>query len=94
MKKIKKYFIMSIIALTLSTALFSSCQTITKNWGGNTTINLEPNQKLEEITWKGNSLWYLTRPMTENDIAEIHTFQEQANLGVFEGTVTIVETKE
>lgn len=93
MKGIKKYFIASVVALTLSTALFSSCQTVTKNWGGDTTIDLEPNQKLEEITWKGNSLWYLTRPMTENDIAETHTFQEQANFGVFEGTVTIVESK-
>lgn len=93
MKKNKKCFIASVIALALSTTLFSSCQTITKNWGGDMTINLKPNQKLEEITWKGNSLWYLTRPMTENDIAETHTFQEQTDLNAFEGTVTIVETK-
>ena len=93
MKRIKKYFVMSVVALTLSTALFSGCQTVTKNWGGDTTINLKPNQKLEEITWKGNSLWYLTRPMTENDIAETHTFQEQTDFGAFEGTVTIVESK-
>ena len=93
MKKIKKCFIASVIALALSTTLFSSCQTITKNWGGDMTINLKPNQKLEEITWKGNTLWYLTRPMTENDIAETHTFQEQTDLKAFEGTVTIVETK-
>lgn len=93
MKRIKKYFVMSVVALALSTALFSSCQTVTKNWGGDMTINLKPNQKLEEITWKDNSLWYLTRPMTENDIAETHTFQEQTDFGVFEGTVTIVESK-
>ena len=94
MKKIKKCFITSVIALALSATLFSSCQTVTKNWGGDMTINLEPNQKLEEITWKDDSLWYLTRPMTEDDIAETHTFQEQTDLGVFEGTVTIVEIKE
>ena len=93
MKKIKKCFITSVIALALSTTLFSSCQTITKNWGGDMIINLKPNQKLEEITWEGDSLWYLTRPMTENDIAETHTFQEQADLKAFEVTVTIVETK-
>lgn len=93
MKKIKKYLITSIIALSLSATLFSGCQTVTKNWGGDMTINLEPNQKLEEITWKDDSLWYLTRPMTENDIAETHTFQQQTDFGVFEGTVTIVETK-
>lgn len=94
MKKIKKCFITSVIALALSTTLFSSCQTATKNWGGDMTINLGPNQKLEEITWKDDSLWYLTRPMTEDDIAETHTFQQQTDFGVFEGTVTIIETKE
>lgn len=94
MKKIKKCFITSVIVLALSATLFSSCQTVTKNWGGDMTINLEPNQKLEEITWKDDSLWYLTRPMTKDDIAETHTFQQQTDFGVFEGTVTIVETKE
>lgn len=72
----------------------TACQWTTKNYGGSTTIYLEVNQKLEEITWKDSSLWYLTRPMTENDVAETHTFSEQSNTGVFEGTVTIIETKE
>lgn len=61
---------------------------------GSMTLNLEPNQKLEEITWKDDSLWYLTRPMTDEDIAETHTFQQSSEWGVFEGTVTIIETKE
>ena len=52
------------------------------------------NQKLEEITWKDDSLWYLTRPITDEDVAETHTFQQQSNFGVFEGTVTIIESKE
>ena len=43
---------------------------------------------------KDDSLWYLTRPMTNEDIAETHTFQQQSNFGVFEGTVTIIESKE
>ena len=57
------------------------------------TVHLEPNQKLEEITWKDDSLWYLTRPMMDNDIAETHTFQQSSNFGVFEGTVIIIESK-
>ena len=32
--------------------------------------------------------------MTEDDIAETHTFQQSSNWGVFEGTVTIVEQLE
>ena len=86
-----------IIATLASMSLFSlvGCsQTMAKKFGGNTTVKLEPNRKLEEITWKDDSLWYLTRPMTDEDVPETHTFQEQTNFGVFEGTVTIVETRE
>ncbi|MEE1256261.1 MAG: hypothetical protein UHN47_07085 [Lachnospiraceae bacterium] len=56
--------------------------------------NYKPNTKLELITWKNDSLWYLTRPMTEDDIAETHTYQQSSEWGIFEGTVTIVESKE
>ncbi len=83
-----------LIAIATITAIcFTGCQSVTKSFGGTTTINLEPNQKLEEITWKDDSLWYLTRLMTENDIAEIHTFQQSSNYGVFEGKVIVVESK-
>lgn len=82
-----------IAIATLLTIGVTGCQSVTKRFGGTTTINLEPNQKLEEITWKDNSLWYLTRPMTENDIAEVHTFQQSSNSGVFEGKVIVVESR-
>ena len=32
--------------------------------------------------------------MTDDDVAEIHTFQQSSNFGIMEVTVTIVETKE
>ena len=83
-----------ILVTTLLMLSLTGCQSLTKNLGGSTIIKLEPNQKLEEITWKDDTLWYLTRPMTEDDIAETHTFQQQTDFGVFEGTVTIIETKD
>lgn len=86
-----------ILAVTLGLFIcfgLTGCQGTAKRFGGSATLTLEPNQKLEEITWKDDSLWYLTRPMTEDDIAETHTFQQSTDFGVFEGTVTIVETKE
>ena len=83
----KKKAVAVLTAISILIASLTGCQTAT-------TIKLEPNQKLEEITWKDNSLWYLTRPMTNEDIAETHTFQQQSNFGVFEGTVTIIESKE
>ena len=80
-----------IIATTLA---LSGCQSAAKKFGGDMTITLEPNLKLEMITWKGNSLWYLTRPMYEDERPETHVFQESTNFGVLEGTVTIIETVE
>ena len=87
-----RILVMTAITTILALSLMG-CQTATKSLGGNTTLELEPNEKLEEITWKDASLWYLTRPMTEDDIAETHVFKQSSNWGVLEGTVTIVESK-
>lgn len=90
-----KDFILGLIVCIAIAVLVVGCtqQGTTKDMGGSTTIELEPNTKLEEITWKDNSLWYLTRPMTDDDVAETHTFRESSEYGVFEGTVTIIEKK-
>lgn len=82
-----------LAAIILCVCSLAGCQSATKSLGGSTKIELEPNTKLELITWKDDSLWYLTRPMREDDIAETHTYQQQSEFGVFEGTVTIIETK-
>ena len=85
----KKIILLAIMVLSLT-----GCQNTAKNFGGSMTIELPKGQKLEEITWKDDSdLWYLTRPMREDEVAETHTFQESSEFGVFEGTVTIIETK-
>ena len=93
--KVKRELLRVVVAIALSSTVLTGCtpQTMAKNYGGEVTIELKPNQKLEEITWKDDSLWYLTRPMTENDVAETHTFQQSTDWGVFEGTVIIVENK-
>ena len=89
----KKKIIIGLCILS-TICMLTGCQGATRNMGGNTTINLEPNQKLELITWKDdNSLWYLTRPMREDEEAEIHTYQQSSEFHIFEGTVTIIETK-
>ena len=84
-----------LLMVTSCVVMLSGCdQLAAKKFGGNMTIELEPSTKLELITWKDDSLWYLTRPMREDDIAETHTYHEMSEFGVLEGTVTIVETKE
>ena len=78
----------------IMTTMLVGCQSATRSLGGSMTIELEPNTKLELITWKDDSLWYLTKPMSEDDIAETHTYQQSSEWGVFEGTVTIIESRE
>jgi hypothetical protein len=87
----KKLFF-SAIAFSL---LFSSCteNERAKNFGGNTTIDLPKGEKLVNVTWKEDELWYLTRPMTAADSAVNYTFREKSSFGVWEGTVTLKESK-
>ena len=90
----KKKIFAALLVGGMMTTMLTGCQSTTRSLGGSMTIKLEPNTKLELITWKDDSLWYLTKPMLEDDIAETHTYQQSSEWGVFEGTVTIVETKE
>lgn len=92
----KSFFIVvTVILFGFVCIICSSCsaQSRAKNFGGTINIDLEPNDKLLEITWKDDSLWILTKQMQENDIAEEYKFQEKDSLGLLEGTVTIKETK-
>ena len=89
----KKKIITGLCVLS-TICMLTGCQSATKSMGGNTTINLEPNQKLELITWKeDDSLWYLTRPVRVDEEAETHIYQQSSEFHIFEGTVTIIETK-
>lgn len=92
-RKIFKYISVGfLIALVMCCA--TGCQATTKNFGGTTILKLEPNEKLEEITWKDDSLWYLTRPMRDDEEPEVHIFKESDNLGILEGTVKVIESRE
>lgn len=86
----KKVLAIALIAISLASCTENSR---VKNWGGEGTINLPKGQKLVTITWKETQVWYLTRPMTENDTAETYKFQEESSYGVMEGTYTIIESK-
>lgn len=84
-----------IVVLVLGFGLLRACsaQSITKNWGGEMDVSLEPNQKLVEVTWKDDSMWFLTKEMTDVDIAENYKFYEKDVMGILEGCVNISETK-
>ena len=84
-----------ILMAVMVMMLLTGCHGTTRSFGGSMEIELPPGQKLEEITWKDDdeSLWYLTRPMREDEKPETHTFQQDSEWGVFEGTVTIKESR-
>ena len=89
----KKVWIKTIVlAITIFLAIaLSGCNAIARQWGGTTTVDLEPGRKFVDITWKDASLWVLTKEMDEDDIAETYYFEEDANFGILEGTVIIRE---
>ncbi len=84
---------MSLLMLFAIIFCFSGCaQSMAKGYGGKYTIDLPEGQKLLEITWKdGDNLWYLSRPMREDEYPETYTWQEDSVYGIWEGTVTIIE---
>lgn len=91
MKRIKKII---AVCLLIGVLGLTGCQSMTRSLGGTTILTLEPNTKLELITWKDDdSLWYLTRPMREDEEAETHVYKQNSNFGLIEGEVIIKEIK-
>ena len=83
-----------IVAILMTAIMLTGCHEAARNYGGSMTLELPKGQKLEEITWKDDSaLWYLTRPMRDDEKPETHTFKADTEWGVFEGTVTIIESR-
>lgn len=87
-----KKFILLVLTVSLMT-LLSGCNAVARSFGGSQTINLPKGQKLVNVTWKEDSAWFLTKPMSQNDVEETYTFNEDSNFGVLEGTLTIIEHK-
>ena len=87
----KKLLVVGTIVLSLA---LTGCNAGSRHFGGTINIDLPKNQKLITATWKEDSLWYLTKPMNNNEIAETYVFQEDSNFGVLEGKVIFKESKE
>lgn len=88
----KKVVLMLSVLATLS--LVSCTQNeMAKNFGGTANLDLPSGQKLVNVTWKEDHIWYLTKPMTATDVVETYTFKEQSSYGIMQGTVIIKESK-
>ena len=83
-----------ILFVILTIGLVGCTQNIrAKKFGGSATIQLEPNRKLVNVTFKGDNLWLLTRQARPEEIPETYSFKEDSSWGILEGTVIIKETK-
>lgn len=56
-------------------------------------VNLPTGEKLENATWEDGWVWYLTRPMREDEIPEEWTLQKQTNYGIYDEKVIFKESK-
>lgn len=88
--------LLTALATIVFCLIVTGCNYFARTTGGNVTIDLPANTKLISVQWreKNSSLWYLTRPMRNDEFPETYTFQEDSNIGVLEGTVTIRERRE
>jgi hypothetical protein len=83
-----------VLVLVIVVTLFSCTENSrVRKWGGDGTLELPMGQKLVNLTWKGDQLWYLTRPMTANDSVETYTFHEESSFGIIEGTYKVIESR-
>ena len=83
-----------ILGLAFVLSLFTvACteQQRAKNFGGEVVIQLAEGKKLENVTWKDEQLWILTRDKRTGEASERYEFKENSVFGVFEGSVIIVE---
>ena len=89
-----KKLIISLLTLFMMLGLVGcDNQFVAKKLGGSYTLELPKGEKLVDITWKEDNLWYLTEPMENDYEPQEYKFQADTVFGVFEGTVTIIESK-
>lgn len=83
------------ILILIATICFCSCteQMMTRELGGEMTIELPKGQELMMVTWKDTDLFYLTRPMTDDYVPVKKIFKESSTYGVMESTVYFIESR-
>lgn len=76
---------LTMVAIAL--LVFTSCTSNqrARNFGGTETINLEPNEKFINITWKQDNLWVIV----QDTITGTYYAREKSSFGVMEGKVII-----
>ena len=76
-----------LLFITAFIMIISSCteNERAKNWGGSTSIELQKNEVLLEITWKEDNMWVLTT----DTLTDTSYFREMSSFGMMEGEIMI-----
>ena len=90
MKKLFGLLMISIIAITLMSCTENQRA---KSWGGTADVDIQPNYKVMNVTWKDNDLWILVRPMAATDVPETYSFYEKSGWGILNGKYILKESK-
>ena len=64
-----------------------------KSFGGTAEINITKGQRLIDVTWKEDEIWYLTEDMTPEYEPKTYNFMEESSYGMVEGKVVFIEKK-
>lgn len=88
----RKLIILLFILASMALSVSCTSQDRAKTFGGSTTVELKPGEKLINVTWKDKgSLWLLTEKAPAGHIPQTYTFGESARWGILEGKVVIKE---
>lgn len=86
----KKFFVIVL----LSIFVLSSCdQVISRQFGGDVTIEVPKGQKVTMATWKNTDLFYMTEDMEDGYVPKKKYLRESSTAGILESTVTFIESK-
>lgn len=89
-RKMKKALLIAFAAIIMVGCTEND---MTRDFGGELEVKLEKGQRLVEVTWKENNLWLLTEPMDSDYQPKTKTFYEDSSWGIYQGKVTIIESR-
>jgi hypothetical protein len=83
-------------ALVMMVTLLPSCtkNQRVKQFGGTSEFTLPMNEKLVNITWKDNNMWYLTRKFRPFDDTVTYHFKEKSSYGLWQGEYIVHEQRD
>lgn len=91
----KRLFILLSVLVLNMMFMLTGCtqQTMTRHLGGTTTIDLPPDYKCVNATWKEANLWVMLKPMDSTYVPQTLLMQEYSEFGIIEGKIIIKESK-